>query len=51
MNRMTIVCAMAKNQDAAVAALQTNQRTTLVGRFQGLDSKTNLIQLQDCSGR
>lgn len=51
LNRMTVMCAMAKNQDAAVAALQTNQRATLVGRFQGFDSKTNAIQLQDCIGR
>ncbi|XHX80277.1 MAG: hypothetical protein RBJ76_10205 [Stenomitos frigidus ULC029] len=51
LNRMTVMCAMAKNQDAAVAALQTNQRATLVGRFQGFDSKMNAIQLQDCIGR
>jgi hypothetical protein len=38
---MTVVCTMAKNQDAAVAALQTNQRGTLVGRFQEFDSKAN----------
>lgn len=50
-NRMTVVCTMAKNQDATVAALQTNQRATLVGRFQGFDSKTNVINLQDCIGR
>ncbi|PSB24272.1 OB-fold protein [Stenomitos frigidus] len=50
-NRVTVLCTMAKNQDAAVAALQTNQRATLVGRFQGFDSKVNAIQLQDCVGR
>ncbi len=51
MNRTTIVCTMAKNQDAAVATLQTNQRATLVGRFQGFDSTANVIKLQDCIGR
>lgn len=51
MNRMTVVCTMAKNQDAAVAALQTNLRATLVGRFQEFDSKANVIKLQDCIGR
>lgn len=51
MNRMKVVCTMAKNQDAAVAALQANQRATLVGRFQGFDSTTNVIKLQDCIGR
>lgn len=50
-NRMTVLCTMAKNQDTAVAALQTNQPTTLVGRFQRFDSQTNTIQLQDCIGR
>jgi hypothetical protein len=50
-NRTTILCTMAKNQDAAVAALQTHQRATLVGRFQSFDSKTNSIKLQDCTGR
>ncbi|MBM0742194.1 hypothetical protein JOY44_11275 [Phormidium sp. CLA17] len=51
MNRMTVLCTMAKNQDAAVAALETNQRATLVGRFQGFDNKVNAVQLQDCIGR
>lgn len=51
MNRTTVLCTMAKNQDAAVAALQANQRTTLVGRFQGFDSTTNVIKFQDCIGR
>jgi hypothetical protein len=46
-----ILCTMAKNQDATVAALQTNQRATLVGRFQSFDSKANTIKLQDCTGR
>ncbi|WP_404786337.1 hypothetical protein [Altericista sp. CCNU0014] len=50
-NRTTVLCAMAKNQDAAVAALQPDRRATLVGRFQGFDSKANTIQLQDCIGR
>jgi hypothetical protein len=48
---MAVVCTMAKNQDAAVAALQTNLRATLVGRFQEFDSKANVIKLQDCIGR
>jgi hypothetical protein len=48
---MTVQCTMAKNQDATVAALQTNQRATLVGVFQGVDTKTNTIKLQDCVGR
>jgi hypothetical protein len=48
---MTILCAMAKNQDSIVAALQTNQRATLVGRFQNFDAQANAIKLQDCSGR
>lgn len=47
-DRMTVQCQMAKNQDAAVAALQTNQRATLLGRFHGFDSTGNAIQLQDC---
>ncbi|UBF23745.1 hypothetical protein K9N68_18450 [Kovacikia minuta CCNUW1] len=50
-NRMTVLCKMAKNQDAAVAALQTNQNATLVGRFQKFDSTVNAIQLGDCIGR
>lgn len=50
-NRMTVLCTMAKNQDAAVAALQTNQPATLVGRFQRFDSQVNTIQLEDCIGR
>jgi hypothetical protein len=50
-NRATVVCTMAKNQDAAVAELKTNQRATLVGRFQSFDSKANAIQLQNCIGR
>ncbi|MBW4468939.1 MAG: hypothetical protein KME45_00875 [Stenomitos rutilans HA7619-LM2] len=50
-NRTTVLCTMAKNQDAAVAALQTNQRATLVGRFQRFDRNVNTIQLQDCIGR
>jgi hypothetical protein len=45
-----VLCAMAKQQDAAVAALQTNQRATLVGRFQRVDTATGAIQLQDCTG-
>lgn len=51
MNQMTVLCTMAKNQDAAVAALETNQPATLVGRFQGFDSKANAVQLQNCTGR
>jgi hypothetical protein len=51
MNQMTVLCTMAKNQDAIVAALETNQRATLVGRFQGFDSNMNAIKLQDCIGR
>ncbi|WP_458648384.1 OB-fold protein [Sivoneniella epilithica] len=50
-DKITVVCAMAKNQDAAVAALETNQRATLVGRFQGFDTQVNAVQLQDCIGR
>lgn len=50
-NRTTIVCAMAKNQDAAVAALQMNQPATLVGRFQSFDKQANSIMLQDCRDR
>jgi hypothetical protein len=50
-NRMTVLCTMAKNQDAIVAALQTNQRATLTGRFQRVDTATNAINLQDCTGR
>lgn len=50
-NRTTVLCTMAKNQDAAVAALKTNQRATLVGRFQSFDSKADAIQLQNCIGR
>jgi hypothetical protein len=50
-NRTLVVCTMAKNQDAAVAALKTNQRGTLVGRFKEFDSKANTIKLQDCIGR
>jgi tRNA_anti-like len=45
---LAILCTMAKNQDATVAALQINQRATLVGRFQGVDHATNSIKLQDC---
>ena len=48
--RTTVLCTMAKNQDVAVAALQTNQQATLVGRFQGFDNKANSIMLQDCTG-
>lgn len=48
---MTVQCTMAKGQDAAVAALKTNQRATLVGLFQSFDNKTNAIKLQDCVGR
>jgi hypothetical protein len=48
---MTLLCAMAKGQDSAVAALQINQPATLVGRFQQFDSSTNAITLQDCRGR
>jgi hypothetical protein len=47
----TVICAMAKGQDAAVAALQINQRSVLTGTFQSFDSKTNSILLQDCVGR
>jgi hypothetical protein len=46
-----VVCAMAKGQDAAVAALQINQRSALTGTFQSFDSKTNVILLQDCIGQ
>lgn len=49
-NQMTVLCRMAKNQDTAVAALQTNARATLVGRFQGFDSNMNAVQLQECIG-
>jgi len=48
--RMAIFCTMAKNQDAAVAALQTNRSATLVGRFQKFDSETSTIHLQGCLG-
>jgi hypothetical protein len=51
MNRTTVLCRMDKNQDATVAALKTNQRATLVGRFQEFDSRANVIKLQDCIGR
>jgi tRNA_anti-like len=50
-SQLPIQCAMAKNQDATVAALQKNQRATLIGRFQSFDTKTNSIMLQDCTGR
>ena len=50
-NRMAVLCAMDKKQDAAVASLQINQSATLVGRFQGFDSNVNAIKLQDCIGR
>jgi hypothetical protein len=49
--RPTVLCLMAKNQDTVVAALQTQQRATLVGRFQGLDATTNVIKLEGCTGR
>ncbi len=49
-SRMTVLCKMAKNQDAAVAALQTNQLATLVGRFHAFDRNASAIQLQDCIG-
>jgi hypothetical protein len=49
--KMTVLCTMAKNQDAVVAALQTNQPATLLGRFQAFDSKANAIKLQGCIGR
>lgn len=49
-NRTAIFCTMAKNQDAAVAALQTNRSATLVGRFQKYDSETSTIHLQGCLG-
>lgn len=47
----TVICTMAKGQDATVAALQINQRSTLVGRFQSFDNKANSILLQDCTGK
>ncbi len=47
----TLICAMAKGQDAAVAALQINRRSALVGTFQSFDSKANSILLQDCVGK
>ncbi len=47
---MTVVCSMAKNQDATVATLEMNQSATLIGRLQGFDSKANAVQLQDCIG-
>jgi hypothetical protein len=47
----TVLCTMAKGQDAAVAALKINQGATLVGLFQGFDNKANSIKLQDCTGR
>jgi hypothetical protein len=50
-NRMTVLCTMAKGQDATVASLKTNQRATLVGLFQSFDNKANSIKLQDCTGR
>lgn len=43
-----ILCEMAKNQDAKVANLQTNQRATLLGRFQSFDSAAQVIRLQGC---
>jgi hypothetical protein len=46
-----VICSMAKGQDGTVAALQINQRSALVGRFQSFDNKTNSILLQDCVGR
>jgi hypothetical protein len=49
-NRATVMCTMAKNQDASVATLQTERRATLLGRFQGFDSQANVIKLQDCIG-
>ncbi len=49
-NAVIILCTMAKNQDVTVAALQTNQRATLVGRFQGVEKTTNTINLQECVG-
>ncbi len=49
-NRMAIMCTMAKNQDATVAALQTNQRTTLIGLFQSFDKEANSIKLEGCTG-
>jgi hypothetical protein len=49
-NPMAVVCTMAKNQDAAVAALEVNRPATLVGRFQGVDSQTKTIKLQGCVG-
>jgi hypothetical protein len=48
---MAVQCTMAKGQDAAVAALTTNQRATLVGLFQGFDNQANVIKLLDCVGR
>ncbi len=48
--RLTVLCSMAKNQDATVAALEMNQTATLTGQLQGFDSKTNTVQLQDCIG-
>jgi hypothetical protein len=48
---VSVICAMAKGQDAAVAALQINQRSALTGKFQSFDSKANSILLQDCVGR
>ncbi len=49
-NAMTVQCLMAKNQDTIVAGLKTNQPTTLVGRFQGVDRNLNTIKLQECRG-
>jgi hypothetical protein len=49
-NRTAIICTMAKNQDATVAALQTNQRTTLTGVFQSFDKEANAIKLEGCTG-
>lgn len=45
---MKILCEMAKNQDAKVAELQTNQRATLLGNFQSFDNTAQVIRLQGC---
>ncbi len=49
-NQIAVMCSMGKNQDTAVAALQANQRATLVGRFQRFNNETNTIILESCTG-
>ncbi|MBW4551144.1 MAG: hypothetical protein KME35_08555 [Aphanocapsa sp. GSE-SYN-MK-11-07L] len=49
-NQIAVTCSMGKNQDATVAALQANQRATLLGRFQRFNNETNAIILESCTG-